>query len=320
MEFDKSKKILVIGRAGMDIYPEPPGTKITDVKNFSTHLGGSAANTCVALSKLGVSSDLVTCISDDAIGEYILNKLKEFKVGSRFCRKVDKVFQTQLAVVETILKNNQSILYRNNSCDLQLNKDDIDQIDFQDYSAVFISGTALSSEPSREAVFYASQKASISNIPLIIDLDYRPYNWESDQMKAEIYQKIMSEMDIIIGNDLEFNIADNSPDGFHLTKDFINKKPSIIIYKRAEKGSRVFTKEKEYQFGIFKVKAIKPTGAGDAFNGGFISSLYQGISLEESVKRGSANAALVVTKVGCSSAMPDSEELEKFINQQRMEN
>ena len=320
MEFDKSKKILVIGRAGMDIYPEPPGTKITDVKDFSTHLGGSAANTCVALSKLGVSSDLVTCISDDSIGEYILNKLKEFKVGSRFCRRVDKVFQTQLAVVETILKNNQSILYRNNSCDLQLNKDDIDQIDFQDYSAVFISGTALSSEPSREAVFYASQKASISNIPLIIDLDYRPYNWESDQMKSEIYQKIMSEMDIIIGNDLEFNIADNSSDGFHLTKNFIEKKPSIIIYKMGEKGSKVFTKEKEFEFGIFKVDAIKPTGAGDAFNGGFMSSLYKGMSLDESVKRGSANAALVVTKVGCSSAMPSCEELEKFINQQKMEN
>ena len=320
MEFDKSKKILVIGRAGMDIYPEPPGTKITDVKDFSTHLGGSAANTCVALSKLGVSSDLVTCISDDAIGEYILNKLKEFKVGSRFCRRVDKVFQTQLAVVETILKNNQSILYRNNSCDLQLNKDDIDQINFQDYSAVFISGTALSSEPSREAVFYASQKASISNIPLIIDLDYRPYNWESDQMKSEIYQKIMSEMDIIIGNDLEFNIADNSSDGFHLTKNFIEKKPSIIIYKMGEKGSKALTKEKEFEFGIFKVDAIKPTGAGDAFNGGFMSSLYKGMSLDESVKRGSANAALVVTKVGCSSAMPDSEELENFINQQKMEN
>ena len=45
----------------MDIYPEPPGTKISDVQEFSTHLGGSAANTCVALSKLGVSSDLVTC-------------------------------------------------------------------------------------------------------------------------------------------------------------------------------------------------------------------------------------------------------------------
>jgi len=67
------------------------------------------------------------------------------------------------------------------------------------------------------------------------------------------------------------------------------------------------------------VDAIKPTGAGDAFNGGFISSLYQGFSLEESIKRGSANAALVVTKVGCSSAMPNNDELEKFINQKSME-
>ena len=319
MKFDKSKKILVIGRAGMDIYPEPPGTKISDVQDFSTHLGGSAANTCVALSKLGVSSDLVTCISDDAIGEYIFKKLEDFNVGSNLCRRVDKNFQTQVAVVETILKNNQSILYRNNSCDLQLDKEDIDKINFQDYSAVFISGTALSSSPSREAVFYASEKASALNIPLIIDMDYRPYNWESDEIKSNIYKKIMKEMDIIIGNDLEFNIANNSTDGLQLAKDFIKEKPSIIIYKMGEKGSQVFTKEKELSFGIFKVEAIKPTGAGDAFNGGFISSFLQGFSLEDSIKRGSANAAIVVTKVGCSSAMPDSSELEKFINQQTME-
>ena len=73
MKFDNSKKILVIGRAGLDIYPEPPGTKIPDVNNFSSHLGGSAANTCVALSNLGVSTDLLTCISDDAIGEYTVS-------------------------------------------------------------------------------------------------------------------------------------------------------------------------------------------------------------------------------------------------------
>ena len=319
MKFDKSKKLLVIGRAGMDIYPEPPGTKISDVQEFSTHLGGSAANTCVALSKLGVSSDLVTCISDDAIGEYIFKKLEDFNVGNNLCRRVDKKFQTQVAVVETILKNNQSILYRNNSCDLQLDKEDIDKINFHDYSAVFISGTSLSSSPSREAVFYASEKASELKIPLIMDMDYRPYNWESDEIKSNIYKKIMKEMDIIIGNDLEFNIANNSTDGLQLAKDFINEKPSIIIYKMGEKGSQVFTKEKELNFGIFKVEAIKPTGAGDAFNGGFISSLFQGFSLEDSIKRGSANAAIVVTKVGCSSAMPDSNELEKFINQQTME-
>ena len=77
----------------MDIYPEPPGTKIDDVQNFSTHLGGSAANTCVALSKLNVASDLVTCVSDDAIGNYIFKKLDHFNIGKKFCRRVNKKFQ-----------------------------------------------------------------------------------------------------------------------------------------------------------------------------------------------------------------------------------
>ena len=299
----------------MDIYPEPLGTKIDDVQNFSTHLGGSAANTCVALSKLNVASDLVTCVSDDAIGNYIFKKLDDFNIGKKFCRRINKKFQTQIALVETILENNQSILYRNNSCDLQLDQSDIERINFEDFSSVFISGVTLSSNPSRDAVFLAVEKATALKLPLIIDLDYRPYNWESDEKKSEVYKNIMKEMDVIIGNDLEFNIADNSSDGLKLAQTLIQKKPSIIIYKMGEKGSKVYTKDSEQDFGIYNVQAIKPTGAGDAFNGGFLSSLYQGFSLEDSVKRGSANAAIVVTKVGCSSAMPNLEELNQFIKQ-----
>ena len=171
LKFNSSKKVLVIGRAGMDIYPEPPGTKIDEGQNFSTHLGGSAANTCVALSKLNVSSDLVTFVSDDAIGNYIFKKLDDFNIGNKFCRRIDKKFQTQMAVVETILENNQSILYRNNSCDLQLEQNDIERINFEDYSSVFISGVTLSSNPSRDAVFLAIEKAAALKLPLIIDLD-----------------------------------------------------------------------------------------------------------------------------------------------------
>jgi len=124
----------------------------------------------------------------------------------------------------------------------------------------------------------------------------------------------MNEVDVIIGNDLEFNIADNSENGFLLAHDIINSKPSIVIYKMGEKGSVVITSEEPPQnYGIYPVQAIKPTGAGDAFNGGFLSSLIKGKTLEQSIKTGSASAAIVVTRVGCSSAMPSSSEVEEFI-------
>ena len=67
--------------------------------------------------------------------------------------------------------------------------------------------------------------------------------------------------------------------------------------------------------GIFEVDALKPTGAGDAFMGAFISSLLKKKSIKDSVMYGSAAAAMVVTRVGCSSAMPNYEELELFVKE-----
>ena len=79
-----------------------------------------------------------------------------------------------------------------------------------------ISGTALSAEPSRAAVMQAIEISNNKKIPIIIDIDYRPYNWESDQIKSEVYKKALVKIDIIIGNDLEFNIADNADKGLEL--------------------------------------------------------------------------------------------------------
>ncbi len=64
---------------------------------------------------------------------------------------------------------------------------------------------------------------------------------------------------------------------------------------------------------------LKKMRANTGYLMSFISSLYNGLSLEDAVIRGSANAAIVVTRVGCSSAMPNNQELEKFINQNQKE-
>ena len=74
-----------------------------------------------------------------------------------------------------------------------------------------------------------------------------------------------------------------------------------------------FTGAQEFDTGIFPVTALKPTGAGDSFMGAFITSWAEGIDIQTCVKRGSAAAAIVVTKVGCAPAMPDANELDQFM-------
>ncbi|MEM6988031.1 MAG: PfkB family carbohydrate kinase, partial [Pseudomonadota bacterium] len=74
------------------------------------------------------------------------------------------------------------------------------------------------------------------------------------------------------------------------------------------------TPDAEIQTGIFPVKALKPTGAGDSFMGGFIASLAAGVELRQAVLRGSACASIVVANVGCAPAMPTEPELEAFLS------
>lgn len=61
------------------------------------------------------------------------------------------------------------------------------------------------------------------------------------------------------------------------------------------------------------VQAVDTTGAGDAFNGTFVTALAEGKDLFAAVEFGNAAAALSVTKLGTASAMPRREEIDNLL-------
>jgi 5-dehydro-2-deoxygluconokinase len=308
----KENKFLIIGRAGIDIYPDPPGTKIENAIFFVTHLGGSSANIAVALTKLGGNCKLLTSVSDDALGRLSIKQLHSYNVDTSLISFKKDESRISFAVVESRVEDHQSIIYRNKASDLLMDKRDIDHVNFKNFSCLIFTGTCLASEPSRSAIFYAIEKAQNCNIPIILDIDYRPYTWISSKEASEIYLRASKYCDILIGNDDEFGVLANNYDKGMLIAKKLSKEISIVIYKQGEKGSTTFYDNKKIDKGIFPVKALKPTGAGDAFMGSFIGGLLNNKNLEESVEYGSAAAAIVVTKVGCSPAMPLQNEIEKF--------
>ena len=317
----QQNNFLIIGRAGIDIYPDPPGTKTENAKKFVTHLGGSSANIGVALTKLGGKCHLLTCVSEDALGRLAINQLNHYGVDTSLVRYVKGESRISFAIVETTIKDHQSIIYRNNAADLEMSKEDINKIDYKKFSSIIVTGTSLAAEPSRSATLEALNTAKKNNLTIILDIDYRPYTWRSLQEASRIYLKAAEICDIVIGNDDEFAVmAENYNDGIKLAEKLSKSIASIVIYKMGEKGSITFAENEKIKTGIFQVDALKPTGAGDAFMGVFISSLLNKKSIKDSVIYGSAAAAIVVTKVGCSPAMPDKEELELFLKENMITN
>jgi len=306
---------VVIGRAGMDFYADPPGAKIEEAVNFFTSLGGSSANICVAIRKQGGNASLVTRVSDDAIGRYCLNQLDHYGIDRTHVHAQGGEYRNSLAVVESVIEDHQSVIYRNGAADFQMTNEDVEAVDYSKFAALITTGTVLAAEPSRSAAFRAFELAKEAGLPLIFDVDYRPYSWVAAQDAAQTYSKAAALCDIIIGNDVEFGfVAGDYEQGLDKARELAKSSASIVVYKMGELGAITITPDDEIRTGIYPVKALKPTGAGDSFMGGFIASMANGFTLKESIMRGSACASIVVANVGCAPAMPTADELETFLS------
>ena len=150
----KKNNFLLIGRAGIDIYPEPPGTKIENANKFVSHLGGSSANMGVELTMLGGKCHILTCVSDDTLGKLALNQLDFYKVNRSLVKLVKNESRISFAIVETTNEDHQSIIYRHKAADLFLTKSDIDNVNLNNFDCVLITGTSLAAEPSRSSILY----------------------------------------------------------------------------------------------------------------------------------------------------------------------
>ncbi|ASJ74365.1 5-dehydro-2-deoxygluconokinase [Granulosicoccus antarcticus] len=322
------KRFLVMGRAGMDFSPEPAGTRTEEATSFSSSLGGSSANIAVAITRLGGQASLITCVSDDAVGRFCLNQLDHYGVARKHVRSVGGEFRNSLAVSESRIEDHQTVIYRNGAADFQMSIADVEAVDYSSFDALITTGTVLAAEPSRSAAFRAFELARQAGIPLIFDIDYRPYSWASPAEAADVYSRAGALCDIIIGNDVEFGfMAGDYDKGLDMARELARgdasaaastaasaaANTSIIIYKMGEHGSITLTPDEEFRTGIYPANALKPTGAGDSFMGGLIASLAAGHSLRDAVRRGSACASMVVARVGCAPAMPSTAELESFL-------
>lgn len=309
------KVFLVIGRVGMDLTPSPTNTRTREATSMLVSMGGSSANIAAGLCKLGCKAALLTTVSDDSVGWYCLDQLDQYGIDRRHVKAIKGEARTSLAVYETRMDEHQSVIYRNNAADFQMTVADVEAVDYAAYGGLITTGTVFSAEPSRRAAFRAFELARAAGVPIILDVDYRPYSWPSSALAQDVLSRAADLSDFIVGNDEEFGfMAGDINNGLEKARALGAAGATIVVYKRGPDGAITFAEGEEVRTGIFPVAALKPTGAGDSFLAGFLASLSEGRPMREAILRGSACASIVVAKPGCAPAMPFVAELEAFLS------
>lgn len=304
---------VVVGRVGMDLFPGP-GLAVETSDTFSADMGGSSANIAAGIVKLGGAASLVTRVSDDAVGRFCVNKLHHYGVDTTYVTPVGGEARNSLALYESRVEGHQSVIYRNGAADFEMTGADVAAVDYGQFGALITAGTVFAAEPSRTAAFDAFERAHAAGLPIIFDIDYRPYSWPSPQVAADVLSRAGAMADVIVGNDDEFGfMAGGKAQGLAKARDLAATSAAVVVYKMGELGAITISATGEKRTGIYPVTALKPTGAGDSFMAGMLSGIAAGQDLEAAVLRGSACAAIVVALPGCAPAMPNTAALETFL-------
>jgi len=87
-----------------------------------------------------------------------------------------------------------------------------------------------------------------------------------------------------------------------------------VIITLGEVGAYISGESFEGAISAYRAGPVKDTtGAGDAFNGGFVAALSQGAGLKEAARFGCAVAGISVTRLGTAPSMPSRNEVDKLL-------
>jgi 2-dehydro-3-deoxygluconokinase len=96
--------------------------------------------------------------------------------------------------------------------------------------------------------------------------------------------------------------------------EFLDLGPKVVGLKMGSQGAIVATSEKKWHFEPLPVEVIDTTGAGDAFDGAFITAYLRDLSLEECGRFANAAAALTTTGWGAVGPIPTLKMVERYLS------
>ena len=260
--------------------------------------GGSVANTCRVLGKLGEKPYFITDLCKDSIGSFLKEEMEQFGVNMSYSKEGDNSAIVCIAVVEE--DGNRVIFpWLPPHADLpHFKKESFTNIPLDDY-IVFTGGMVLNNDTETMQSIYdfIHKLKDKTNSKFIFDLNMRKETYGLSEERKHFYHLYSSLADIILGSGEDEYCPLTDENDMH---DAIHSFDSnqMVIARDGDKPIHIVYKEKERIIECNKVNVIHTIGAGDTFDGAFIHAYNRNYSLEECVSYASFVASYMISHTG----------------------
>ena len=260
--------------------------------------GGVAANAAVAVSRLGGTSILASCVGDDAAGRAVLEGLEDERVDTHFVRRVTSATTPCSTVVvssdgaRTVFNHTPADLFDRPCLPL-------------DHHRINVFLTDCRWPAGTEA---ALRRAHDNGVPCVVDVDRRIADPEVRRMVFDLGTHLVFSEDAL----RDTTGCASSADGLRAIARETAAHVSVTL---GERGVQWLDGDVVRSIDAFTVDVVDTAGAGDVFHGAFALALGEGLDEAAGLRFAAAAAALKCARPGARAGMPERSAVDELMAQ-----
>lgn len=285
--------VLSIGNVNIDLsfsinkLPDLDGEELANLKVFH---GGSAANFAVGIARLGLKVGVLGCVGDDEFGKEAVEELKRAGVETKFLRVFKRKRTGMVCVIVEREGGRRMLAYRGANAELESVIDILPKAKFFQLCNV-----------DRNVLMKIKEYRGGEGIAL-----------DPGGSVSRLRPEDLDGIDVLLLNELECKLLTGS--NYRLGANRLSRYARLVVVKLGKRGAYIFDgKEGKVQKAL-RVKVVDTTGAGDAFDAGFMAAFIRGMDKEECLRWGIAVASLKIQKRGARNGLPTLQELNEFLS------
>ena len=262
-------------------------------KSRQIFCGGKGLNQSIALAKAGIPVYHAGLIGEG--GEPLLEVCKENGVNTEFIRQIPGPCGHTVIQVD---ENGQNCILLFGGSNRSMTKEFVD--------------TVLDSFEEGDIILLQNE---INELDYIIDRAYEKHMMiilNPSPFDNALENCDLSKISLFLMNEIEgFQITGEKEPDKSLTKVKALYPKAKVVLTLGGDGSVYQDETGIYRQGIFKVKAVDTTAAGDTFTGYFISSIIDGLPVQDGLELAAKASAIAVSRPGATASIPLRSEVVK---------
>lgn len=298
--------ILAIGEPLMEFAEQPDG-------RYLPGFGGDTSNCAIAAARLGARSGYLSAVGDDAFGQRFLD-LWDREGVDRSHVLVRPGVPTGLYFISYGPQGHQFSYRRAGSAASRMAPGEVPADAIASARILHASGISQAiSDSACDAVFHAITTARGCGVTVAYDTNLRLSLWPLDRARAIIHAATARADIVLPGVDDARQLLGKDLSADAICDFYLGQGAKIVALTLGADGALVATPERRQPIAARRVASLDATGAGDTFDGAFLTEWLRTGDPFRSGVYANAAAALSTLGQGAVAPMPKREAVEAFL-------